>query len=51
MMKKQKVGDIVLAGVMMLGMTGCGNSKPNAYIKNLTMRDNNGPCSKRWRYR
>ena len=30
MMKKQKVGAIVLAGVMMLGMTDCGNSKAKA---------------------
>ena len=42
MMKKQKVGAIVLAGVMMLGMTGCGNSKAKAYSKYVTLGDYKG---------
>ncbi len=41
-MKKQKVGAIVLAGVMMLGMTGCGNSKAKAYSKYVTLGDYKG---------
>ncbi len=41
-MKKQKVGAIVLAGVMMLSVTGCGNSKAKAYSKYVTLGDYKG---------
>lgn len=36
-MRKQKIGTIILAGTMVLGMTGCGNSKANAYNKYVTL--------------
>ncbi|MDD5999034.1 MAG: trigger factor [Lachnospiraceae bacterium] len=42
MMKKQRVGAIVLAGMMMLSMTGCGNSKAKAYSKYVTLGDYKG---------
>ena len=32
-MKKQKMAALLLTGVMVLGMTGCGNSKAKAYSK------------------
>ena len=41
-MKKQRVGAIVLAGMMMLSMTSCGNSKAKAYSKYVTLGDYNG---------
>ena len=41
-MKKQRVGAIVLAGMMMLSMTGCGNSKAKAYSKYVTLGDYKG---------
>lgn len=37
-MKKQRVGAIILASAMVLGMTGCGN-KANAYNKYVTLGD------------
>ena len=42
MMKKQRVGAIVLAGMMVLSMTGCGNSKAKAYSKYVTLGDYKG---------
>lgn len=41
-MKKQRVGAIVLAGVIVLGMTGCGNSKAKAYSKYVTLGEYKG---------
>lgn len=41
-MKKQKISTIILAGVMVLGMTGCGNSKANAYSKYVTLGEYKG---------
>ena len=41
-MKKQKIGAIVLVSTMMLGMTGCGSSKANAYDKYVTLGDYKG---------
>ena len=41
-MKKQKIGAIVLAGAMVLSMTGCGNSKAKAYSKYVTLGDYKG---------
>ncbi|MBR1865596.1 MAG: trigger factor [Lachnospiraceae bacterium] len=41
-MKKQRIGTIILAGVMVLGMTGCGNSKANAYSKYVTLGEYKG---------
>lgn len=41
-MKKQRISAIVLAGVMVFGMTGCGNSKANAYRKYVTLGDYKG---------
>ena len=41
-MKKQRVGAIVLAGMMMLSMTSCGNSKAKAYRKYVTLGDYKG---------
>ena len=41
-MKKQRVGAIVLAGMMVLSMTGCGNSKAKAYSKYVTLGDYKG---------
>lgn len=41
-MKKQRVGAIVLAGMMMLSMTSCGNSKAKAYSKYVTLGDYKG---------
>ncbi len=42
MMKKQRVSAIVLAGIMMVSMTGCGNSKARAYSKYVTLGDYKG---------
>ena len=42
MMKKQRVSAIVLAGIMMVSMTGCGNSKAKAYSKYVTLGDYKG---------
>lgn len=41
-MKKQRTGAIVLAGVMLLSMTGCGNSKANAYNKYVELGEYKG---------
>lgn len=41
-MRKQKIGTIILAGTMVLGMTGCGNSKANAYNKYVTLGEYKG---------
>ena len=41
-MKKQRVCAFVLAGVMMLGMTGCGNSKAKAYSKYVELGEYKG---------
>ncbi len=41
-MKKQKIGAIILAGVMVMGMTGCGNSKASAYNKYVTLGEYKG---------
>ena len=41
-MKKQRVGAIVLAGMMMLSMTSCGNSKAKTYSKYVTLGDYKG---------
>ena len=41
-MKKQRIGAIILAGAMMLSMTGCGNSKAKAYSKYVTLGDYKG---------
>lgn len=41
-MKKQRTGAIVLAGVMLLSMTGCGNSKANAYKKYVELGEYKG---------
>lgn len=41
-MRKQKMGAIILMGTMVLGMTGCGNSKANAYNKYVTLGDYKG---------
>lgn len=41
-MKKQRVSAIVLAGIMMVSMTGCGNSKARAYSKYVTLGDYKG---------
>lgn len=41
-MKKQRTGAIVLAGVMLLSMTGCGNSKANAYSKYVELGEYKG---------
>ena len=40
-MKKQRIGAIILAGAMVLGMTGCGN-KANAYNKYVTLGEYKG---------
>lgn len=32
-MRKQRTGAIILAGVMLLGLTGCGNNKAKSYSK------------------
>lgn len=42
MMKKQRVGAIVLAGMMMLSMTGCGSNKAKAYSKYVTLGEYTG---------
>lgn len=41
-MKKQRLGAIVLAGVIVLGMTGCGNSKAKVYSEYVTLGDYKG---------
>lgn len=41
-MKKQRIGAIVLAGVIALGMTGCGNSKAKTYSKYVELGDYKG---------
>lgn len=41
-MEKQRISAIVLAGVMVFGMTGCGNSKANAYRKYVTLGEYKG---------
>lgn len=41
-MRKQRIGAIVLAGAMILSMTGCGNSKAKAYSKYVTLGDYKG---------
>lgn len=41
-MKKQGISAIVLAGVIVLGMTGCGNSKAKAYSKYVELGDYKG---------
>lgn len=41
-MNKQRTGAIVLAGVMLLSMTGCGNSKANAYSKYVELGEYKG---------
>lgn len=41
-MKKQRTGAIVLASVMLLSMTGCGNSKANAYNKYVELGEYKG---------
>lgn len=41
-MKKQKIGAIILVSTMVLGMTGCGNSKASAYNKYVTLGDYKG---------
>lgn len=44
MMKKQRTGAVVLAGVMLLGLTGCGavNDKAKAYSKYVELGDYKG---------
>ncbi|MCM1159324.1 MAG: trigger factor [Clostridium sp.] len=42
MMKKQRLGAIVLTGVLVLSMTGCGNSKAKAYSKYVTLGEYKG---------
>lgn len=41
-MKKQRISAIVLAGVILLSMTGCGNSKANAYSKYVELGEYKG---------
>lgn len=41
-MKKQSVGAIILAGIMVLGMTGCGNSKAKSYSKYVELGEYKG---------
>lgn len=41
-MRKQKIGAIILAGAMVLSMTGCGNSKAKAYGKYVTLGNYTG---------
>lgn len=41
-MRKQRIGAIILTGVMVLGMTGCGNSKANVYSKYVTLGEYKG---------
>ncbi len=41
-MKKQRLGAAVLAGVIILGMTGCGNSKAKVYNEYVTLGDYKG---------
>lgn len=41
-MKKQRISAIVLAGVIVLGMTGCGNSKAKVYNEYVTLGDYKG---------
>lgn len=36
-MKKQRIGAVVLAGVMLLGLAGCGNQKVEAFKKYVTL--------------
>lgn len=41
-MKKQRVGAIILAGVMLLGLTGCGNNKAKSYSKYVELGEYKG---------
>ena len=41
-MKKQRLGAVVLAGVIVLGMTGCGNSKTKVYNEYVTLGNYKG---------
>lgn len=41
-MKKQRLGAVVLAGVIVLGMTGCGNSKAKVYNEYVTLGNYKG---------
>ncbi|MDE6759600.1 MAG: trigger factor [Lachnospiraceae bacterium] len=41
-MKKQRLGAVVLAGVIVLGMTGCGNSKAKVYNEYVTLGEYKG---------
>lgn len=41
-MRKQRISAIILAGALALSMTGCGNSKANAYSKYVTLGDYKG---------
>lgn len=41
-MKKQRIAAVVLAGAMLLSMTGCGNNKANAYKKYVELGEYKG---------
>lgn len=41
-MRKQRVGAIFLAGIMVIGMTGCGNSTAKAYSKYVELGEYTG---------
>ncbi|MDE6626308.1 MAG: trigger factor [Lachnospiraceae bacterium] len=41
-MKKQRIAAIALAGVMVLGMTGCGNNKAKSYSKYVELGEYKG---------
>lgn len=41
-MKKQRTGAIILAGVMLLGLTGCGNNRASSYKKYVELGEYKG---------
>lgn len=41
-MRKQRTGAIILAGVMLLGLTGCGNNKAGSYKKYVELGEYKG---------
>ncbi|MBE5925200.1 MAG: trigger factor [Lachnospiraceae bacterium] len=41
-MKKQRIGAIILAGAMVLSMTGCGNNKAKSYSKYVELGEYKG---------
>lgn len=41
-MKKQRIGAIILAGAMILSMTGCGNNKAKSYSKYVELGEYKG---------